>query len=419
MPEISSKRAVLLIDFMLVNKFRTILHTKYYLSYLNKKKINTNHFLIVEKMGKIPFSSAQFRILVAPLDWGLGHATRCIPVINELLKQNANVCIAAEGSQEHLLRAEFPEIDFISLPGYRIHYAKTSAGLIWQMIKQIPKITGAIRSENRWLKKIQQEYGFDAVISDNRYGLYHPEIPCVFITHQLKIKSGIGKWAEKILQKKNYKYISRFSQCWAPDADHENNLAGDLSNPQKKPAVPLKYIGWLSRFQKKETGIKKNHICIILSGPEPQRGLLEEKIINEISHYNGTATIIRGLPGALSLIPSTNMIRFYNHLSSDKIHEEIAAAEYIISRSGYSTIMDIAALQKRSILIPTPGQTEQEYLAARLAQKNMAVCLKQKDFSLQKSLAAAANHNYVPFPENDNTLLQKAVGELLFSLSKK
>ncbi len=346
------------------------------------------------------------RILLVPLDWGLGHATRCIPIIRELLSQGCQVWLAGEGAQEQLLKTEFPNLPFLPLPGYRIHYAKTRRGLIWKMIQQGPKMRRAIQYEHRWLKKAVKEHGFDAVISDNRYGLYHSRVPCIFITHQLTIKTSAGKWTEKILQKRNYKYINKFTACWVPDAESEKNLAGKLSHPVIKPAVPVHYIGSLSRFEKKQVAEKKNHLLVILSGPEPQRTMLEERIINDISHYNGTATIVRGLPGSASLIPSTNMIKFYNHLPATDLNIEMQEAEYVIGRSGYSTIMDIIALQKKSILISTPGQTEQEYLGKSLLEKGIAFCCAQKDFSLSMALTAAANYDYkIPLIAADASLV--------------
>jgi len=362
------------------------------------------------------------RILVAPLDWGLGHASRCIPIIRELIEQGSDVWLAGEGAQETLLKTEFPLLPFLQLPGYRITYSKTSTGLIWKMIQQWPKMQKAITAENVWLKNVINEYSFDAVISDNRYGLYHPIVPCVFITHQLTIKSPLGKWTEQLLQKRNYHYINRFKECWVPDIKGENNLAGELSHPVKKPAVPVNYIGLLSRFEKKEAsndaGDKGNHLLIVLSGPEPQRTLLEEKIINDISHYNGTATIVRGLPGSPSLIPSTNMIKFYNHLPAAELNKVMQEAELVISRSGYSTIMDILALQKKSILIPTPGQTEQEYLGRYLMDKKIIVCCNQENFSVQQSLAVAKNFQYDLPAINNSTLLKKAIETFLHQSRK-
>ena len=355
------------------------------------------------------------RILVAPLDWGLGHTTRCIPVIKGLIANNAEVIIAAEGPHKLLLSNEFHEATFIHLDGYRINYAKTRAGLLRKIFFQIPKILKTMRSENEWLQKVVQDQRIDAVISDNRFGLYHTKIPCIFITHQLLIKSPFGAGSEKILQKWNYKNINRFSACWIPDNEGIENLAGNLSHPDKKPIVPIHYIGALSRFEKKEAEEKKDRLLFILSGPEPQRTIFENKIINEISHYNGTAVIVRGLPGSPSIIPSTGMIEFYNHLPAEELNKEIAMAEYIISRSGYTTVMDLVKLKKKSILVPTPGQTEQEYLAGYLMQKEIAVSVNQKTFSLTAALQKAANFNY-RFIETEDEKLKVAVKEFVQAL---
>lgn len=331
----------------------------------------------------------KIRILVAPLDWGLGHATRCIPVIYELLKQSCDVWIAAEGAQAALLREEFPQLPFLQLPGYRVRYSRTATGMLWTMFRQSAKILRAIRNENAWLKKAVEEHSFDAIIADNRYGLYHDTIPSFFITHQLSIKSPLGKWSERILQKRNYKYINRFTECWVPDEEGENNLAGELSHPVKKPAIPIHYTGLLSRFKKTGTEEEPGHLLFILSGPEPQRTILENIIIRDVAHYPGSATIIRGLPVEANLIPSTNTIRFYNHLFADALNKEIEKAEYVIGRSGYSTIMDLAVWPKKSILIPTPGQTEQEYLARYLLQRQSALCVSQNTFTLNTALQEA------------------------------
>src|SRR6185503_2191019 len=231
---------------------------------------------------------------------------------------------------------------------------------------------------------------------DNRYGLYHENIFSVFITHQLRIKSSLGKLSEDVLQKWNYRLISKFNECWVPDEKGEDNLAGELSHPAKLPSIPVKYIGSLSRFKKPGDGEVKDHLLVILSGPEPQRTILENRIIDQIVKYPGTATIIRGLPGEKNILPSTNTIHFYNHLTTEELNKEMMKAEFVIGRSGYSTIMDIAALQKKSILIPTPGQTEQEYLADHLMKKQFAFCIAQKNFSLQKAIDEAMRFDYRP-----------------------
>ena len=332
------------------------------------------------------------KLLVAPLDWGLGHATRCVPVIRDLINNDCEVWLAGEDAQEKLLREEFPSLRFLPLKGYRVRYGR--AGLAGRLLLQIPSVLRSIKEENQWLKEQVSKHQFEAVISDNRYGLYHEKIFSVLITHQLSIKSSFGKWSEAFLQKWNYKFIHRFNECWIPDEEGKNNLGGDLSHPGSLPGIPVKYIGALSRLEKKNVPEIKDHLFIILSGPEPQRTILENKIIDQIVNYNGTATFVRGLPAEKNIIPSTNTIHFYNHLSSQELNNEAMKAEFIISRSGYSTVMDIAALQKKSILVPTPGQTEQEYLADYLMKKQFAFCIRQKNFSLLKNIEAARNFEY-------------------------
>ncbi len=356
------------------------------------------------------------RILVAPLDWGLGHATRCIPIVRELLKQDCEVLLACEGAQESLLKEEFPQLQFLPLKGYRIHYSRSDAGLLWRMMSQIPQIKKTIRYENRWLKDVVKEHQLDAVISDNRYGLYHKTVFSVFITHQLLIKTYWGGWTEKMLQKKNFRYINHFSECWVPDNENENNFAGILSHPDQKPKIPIQYIGLLSRIEKKNIAIEKDHLLIVLSGPEPQRTIFENIIVQQVAHYNGTATIVRGLPNISTLIPSTNSLKFYNHLPADELGKEMEKAEFIIARSGYSSIMDLAKLQKKSILIPTPGQTEQEYLADHLSRKNFAVTCSQKGFSLNDILEKAKSFSYQVFNIEKEDKLPGAISKLIRSI---
>ena len=359
-----------------------------------------------------------FRILVAPLDWGLGHATRCIPIIYALLQKGCQVWLAGEGAQETLLRTEFPQLPFLSLPGYRVRYGRSRFTLIWQLIRQMPRLRRVIREENNWLRKMLETHSFDAVISDNRYGLHHPSLPSIFITHQLHIKSPVGKWAEDLLQKSNYRHIRSFTACWVPDYPDNPALAGELSQPDHQPAVPTLYTGPLSRFQPLNIPVQENHLLILLSGPEPQRSLLENKIIEDISHYPYTATIVRGLPNAATLIPSTGTIRFYNHLGSQELNKEMEAASFVISRSGYSTIMDLATLHKKSILIPTPGQTEQEYLGRHLQQQQLAVCVPQSQFSLPEALQKAGQFHYADWRKAGPSLLDSAIDQLLLLLKK-
>lgn len=354
-------------------------------------------------------------VLVAPLDWGLGHATRCIPVIQALLAQNCKVIIAASGKGKAVLQQEFPLLPVLHLPGYEIEYAASAWGLAAKIVAQIPKLLQAIRAEQAWLQELVAQQRIDAVISDNRYGLHHPKLTSVFITHQLSIKAPL-KTVEDLLQKTVYRYINRFDECWVPDVTGSPNLAGDLSHPPKKPAVPLSYTGPLSRFKQPKENSTGEELLVLLSGPEPQRTLLEKQLIEELKNYTGTVVFIRGLPGSTEEVFISKQVKVYNHLPAAELKEKLNTASMVISRCGYSTVMDLATLQKRSILIPTPGQTEQEYLAKHLMQRNLAFCVAQKKFRLKAALELAAQFAYKPFDVEKKQTLQAVVSRFVLAL---
>lgn len=335
----------------------------------------------------------QKRILVAPLDWGLGHATRCIPIINELLVQNCLVFIAAEGPVKSLLQQEFPQLNFLPLPGYKIRYSKNKFFFPLKILLQIPKVIRCVYKEHRWLKKIVRQYSIDAILSDNRYGLFHTFIPCVFITHQLtiKVKSLVLQW---LIQKLNYYFINKYNCCWVVDVGGENNLAGALSHPKQLPATPVEYLGPLSRFTKKNLP-KKYNITIILSGPEPQRSILENILLQQLTFYKGNVLMVRGLPDCTTIPAHTcKHVEIKNFLPATELNVAIEASEIIVCRSGYTSVMDLVILQKKAVLIPTPGQTEQEYLATILMQKNIFYAEKQKGFSLLSVLQKAGEFSF-------------------------
>jgi uncharacterized protein (TIGR00661 family) len=360
------------------------------------------------------------RILVAPLDWGLGHATRCIPIIRELITKNCEVLLACSGKHEALLRQEFPDLRYIPLPGYNIHYGKTKWEFYGKLLLQIPKILDAIHQENEWVEAAIDQYQLDAVISDNRYGLYSDRIPSVFITHQLRIQTSLGEKADNFLQKFNYHFVDEFSACWVPDSEDPFwNLSGSLSHPERKPAIPVHYVGPLSRFHSHTAVTANKHLLVILSGPEPQRTVLEEILLTQLRSYNGPVLIVRGLPGVTNPPPvAPAHFTILNHLPAQALETAIREASLVISRCGYSTVMDLVALQKKSILIPTPGQTEQEYLAQHLTEKALAFCVTQEGLDIITALALANEFVY-HFPELENSsALQHAVSQLLSQVGK-
>ncbi|MFN2457139.1 MAG: glycosyltransferase [Chitinophagaceae bacterium] len=360
----------------------------------------------------------KIKILVAPLDWGLGHATRCIPVIKQLLASGCEVLLAGERRTETLLRTEFPQLTFLPLKGYRINYGKNKWMLLSRIFLQTPKILKTIAYENSWLKEVIKKYKIHAVISDNRHGLYNATIYCVFITHQLLIKTSLGKTADALLQKINYKYIHQFNECWIPDVDLEITLAGELAHPSVMPKIPVQYVGLLSRFKYRQLILQAHYILVLLSGPEPQRTILEKKILAELVHNQQPVLFIRGLPGNKESPPVPRHVTIYNHLSTNALQQAMEQASFIISRCGYSTVMDVMTMQKKSILIPTPGQAEQEYLAKHLMKQQFAFCVTQSKFKLQKAIELAGSFHY-QFEGFKNSALKDTINELVLKSQKR
>ena len=330
---------------------------------------------------------------MAPLDWGLGHSTRCIPIISHLLLLGCKVILASEGSQATLLQHEFPDLTMLPLQGYRIAYTNQKRLFAPKILWQLPKIANSIQKERNWLNDAVSEYQIDLVISDNRFGLYHPSIPTVFITHQLHIKSPVI-WAEKLIQKLNYKYIDNFTACWVPDEPGAVNIAGTLSHPKELPALPVTYLGGISRFLNKENVEIKYKLLVVISGPEPQRTLLEEKILKDLKDYHEPVLLVRGLPGSKEVVHNFNQVTIENHLPAYEMEKAFTQSEWIISRSGYTTVMDLLKLRKRSILIPTPGQTEQEYLARHLHKQKWCLHIDQEKFELEAAIEKAKKFPY-------------------------
>jgi UDP-N-acetylglucosamine transferase subunit ALG13 len=343
-------------------------------------KFNTN--------GKNPV------VLLSPLDWGLGHTTRCIPVIHELLRQHCTVIIACNPIQKSLLMQEFPQLGYVDLPGYDLRYGKKRWGTILKILLQVPTILTRINNEKAWLNIFLQQQPVDIIISDNRFGLYVRDIYSIFITHQLYIKTGLGRLANRLVQWLNYRRINRFNECWVPDFKGNQSLAGQLSNPAKMPRIPVRYLGGLSRLQPCTATANNIDLLIILSGPEPQRTLFENTLLAEIDQFPGKVVLVRGLPGAAQPLLPRDRLTVYQHAPATLINTLLCEAGMVISRSGYTTVMDLLALRKKSILVPTPGQAEQEYLAVHLQANQLAYTVSQAQFSLMAALQAAGTFTY-------------------------
>jgi len=334
------------------------------------------------------------KILVCPLDWGLGHASRLIIVIEKLLEHNFEVVIAADKSPLALLQKEFPTLKFIILKGAEVKYSN-SKNQIGSILKFLPSFVQSIKQEHLELNNILKENHFDVVISDNRYGLWNKNSYTVLITHQLKLKLPFFlAFAEGFTKLLIYNLVKSFDEIWVPDfEDSENNLSGKLSHFRTKLGSKLKYIGILSKFQSSSFTGKENrktlvlsYISIILSGPEPQRTLLEELLLSELSKTDLNVKFILGKQEYLPKTQHYTNIEFIPFAGKEELYEVIQNSEFVICRAGYSSIMDLVVLNKKAILIPTPGQTEQEYLAEYLKGNKLFYSITQDEFSIERLL---------------------------------
>jgi uncharacterized protein (TIGR00661 family) len=355
------------------------------------------------------------RILITPLDWGLGHATRCIPIILNLIQREQEVLIGGSGESLELLRKEFPRLPTFDLPPYAPRYSSSGAGMIARMIFQLPKFIRTISEEHAAVEKIVERENIDIVISDNRYGCWSSQVPSVFITHQSNIlmPKRFG-WLAKVVRSKNEALIRKFSYCWIPDFPDGQSLAGDLINFGKfKTKVNVDYIGALSRFANSEgqsdVSNYKYKCLAICSGPEPQRSFLENTLAKQLENSDISYFIVRG---KISTAATTNE-NSADYLTTKDLKNKILESEFIIARSGYSTIMDLSTLRKKAIFIPTPGQTEQEYLAKRLKKIGIADFQTQDYFSLAKALEDADKFSGFVNSNTGNQLLDQALNKVL------
>lgn len=342
--------------------------------------------------------------MVCPLDWGLGHATRCVPLIYQFLQEGHNVIIGADKNPLGFLQQEFPQLKTIVIPGYEIEYSEKGSAL--KLFYESVKFYNFIKKEKQFIDEILAQNAIDMIVSDNRYGLYSKKVESVIITHQLYPKAPIG---EKLLHQKIEKLLTNFNVVWIPDYEGKDNLSGDLAH-LKPFNPPHKFIAPLSRFTalqlpdschtepvevSRSKQVFEFDICAIISGPEPQRTIFEKLVFAQIEKHNLKAVVVRGLPNVdgrqkmedrsfykLQTSNSKLQTKTFNHLETTELYQYIIKSKLVICRSGYSSIMDLVTLNKKAILVPTPGQTEQEYLAKYHGKKGLFTVQQQESLDL-------------------------------------
>lgn len=353
--------------------------------------------------------------MLAPLDWGLGHATRCIPVIRQLLAQGHEVMLAGSGRSAALLSQTFPGLKLIPFEDYKIS-VPADRSLVWRMIIRLPLLQARINKERKALRNLIREHQPDLIISDNRYGLHHPEVKSILITHQLQLKLPAGiRFLEPLAGALLKRKFRHFDEIWVPDHEEYPGLAGELSHPRYH--LPrLRYIGFLSRFSEQEVMIanmhttKKYELMVLISGPEPQRSCFQELLTEQIRMSGIRACMITGRPGEIPE-SSAEGIDTFQHADDQTMMELISASEQLICRPGYSSLMDLMVWKRNAILVPTPGQTEQEYLGGLMMKNGWFFSCRQKGLVLKEALLSA--RQYHGFPEGMNPSAQALLPETL------
>lgn len=309
--------------------------------------------------------------MVAPLNWGLGHATRCTRIIDILLQKNVDVLLAADGGAFNFLKLRYPQLEILRFPGYEIQYAK-GGRLMLNAIFRLPGFLRSIKAEHETLTRLIADKKPGAIISDNRYGLWSDKIPSYLITHQVGLTAGgIWKVGIPIANRLLDFYFKRFHGLWIPDTADFPGLAGKLSHRDVN-GQNVSFVGFLSRFTGPAPAdlTPAYDLAVILSGPEPQRSVLERKLLSLIAQTGIRAAMVRGLPGATKPQETKSGVVIYPHLPDEEFELLFRQSRHILCRSGYSSLMDLMQLQRSALIIPTPGQPEQEYLAKLHRESN-------------------------------------------------
>ncbi|MBL7943788.1 MAG: hypothetical protein JNM00_13530 [Flavobacteriales bacterium] len=318
------------------------------------------------------------KILVAPLDWGLGHATRCVPLIRRYLAEGHEVVLAGNGRSGLWLKQHFPNLPFLNdIPGMEITYPERGS-IPWHLFKQYRRMMKVVHAEHQWLEEKLERQHFDLVLSDNRYGLFSSNTKCVILTHQL------FPIVPRLLTRRVHRLIadwtSRFSEIWVPDDENfDDSFSGALSHGRFRS--PLKYIGPLSRFGRPIAHATKDlDIFASISGPEPARSAFEHKVVQLCASLQLKAHIVCGTPDVHIEADHGHIVRTPD--LPDELYANLCArSKLVICRSGYSTLMDLHQLGTKALLVPTPGQSEQEYLAEWWNHKHGFVTCTQEELN--------------------------------------
>ncbi len=325
---------------------------------------------------------ASKRVLFCVLNWGLGHATRCIPIIKELRRMGAEVIIASDGVSARLLKNEFPYLQHLPLPSIEVRYPSgfwLFPYLILKAISLFPKMI----AEQWKVKHYIRKYMITHLVSDNRPFSYNAQVRSAYITHQVRMRPAFIGLAHRF-------FFWRFHEKWVPAPKANDELAGNLGK-KAWPISKVKYLGYLNAFKIKNIKRKRYEYLAVLSGPEPQRTLLEQELLPKLEATGKPCVLIRGLAKKKKPpVMKTKFTKVFSYANGEKIAKLIGESKIFIARPGYSTLMNLAGNEVKGLFIPTPGQTEQIYLAKNIEKFKLSICVKQGAIQLEEQSKRAA-----------------------------
>jgi len=332
-------------------------------------------------------------VLVAILDWGLGHASRMVPVIDGLLAQNVRVILTGSGASLTYLQKRYPQMESREMPSEEMRYGKSGAGLA--LLKRALHQPGINKIQQAWIREIVAKEKINGIISDNLYGVYHHEIPSVIVTHQVGLLVPVFK---KAFDRKLAQWLDHFTEVWVPDLPGAASLSGKMTE-NAFLRIPKIFVGNLSRLRSVASAKKDIALTALISGPEPQRSLFEKEVLKLMKKTPGRKVLIRGiLGGSTEKIADMTDMEVYDFLDDTALSEMIIRSEWVVCRSGYSTLCDLRVLGAKAVVVPTPQQPEQLYLARRGSEKGWFQSTEQQ---LISKAILEDRQKFIPVEEGD------------------
>jgi uncharacterized protein (TIGR00661 family) len=337
------------------------------------------------------------KVLYGVCSWGLGHATRSLPIMRKLIAEGNELTIVSHGRSLELLKMELGEsAKYVDCEDYPLPYTEKSKVFLLRFCWFAPRLIKSMIAEHKKIVKYVDSNKFDIIISDNRYGVFHRNVPSFFITHQLRVIAPARiKLIENSWEKFNYYFQNYFQNIMVPDYE-ENGISGDLShNLNLLNSKKVVYFGIMSDFKKASVSEDVDFLFSI-SGPEPQRQVMEDLIIDQLNNINGKIVLSLGRKlddnGEKKMDSLNSNIKLYPFLPGQERELLMNKSKIIVSRSGYSTLMDVYALDKKALFVPTPQQTEQQYLAKYHEEMGNFLYVNQEEINLQKDLEKAKRY---------------------------